>query len=195
VAGFIPAQRAQHNVSHVTACRALGVSPAWFYKWRHGDASPRHARRQQLAVKIAQLFAAHRGRYGSPRICADLHDEGWMVSVNTVAKIMAELGLVARRKRRRLHTTRPGKGRWRASDLVNRQFRASALNERWFGDGTEIDTEEGKLYLDSVLDAGSRDRRVRPVGAPRHRLGLRRAADGCGGAGRPGGDRRGDLPQ
>ena len=89
VAGFIAAQRAQHNVSHVTACRALGVSPAWFYKWRHGDASRRHARRQQLAVKIAQLFAAHRGRYGSPRICADLHDEGWMVSVNTVAKIRA----------------------------------------------------------------------------------------------------------
>jgi putative transposase len=156
VAGFVAAQRAQHNVPHVTACRALGVSPAWFYKWRHGDASPRHARRQQLAVKIAQLFAAHRGRYGSPRICADLRDEGWTVSVNTVAKIMAELGLVARRKRRRLHTTRPGKGRWRASDLVNRQFRASALNDKWFGDGTEIDTEEGKLYLDSVLDVGSR---------------------------------------
>jgi len=70
VAGFIAAQRAQHGIPHATCCRALEVSPAWFYKWRHGDPSPRHARREQLKVAIAQLFAAHRGRYGSPRICA-----------------------------------------------------------------------------------------------------------------------------
>jgi transposase InsO family protein len=156
VAGFIAAQRAQHDIPHAAACRALGVSPAWFYKWRHGDGSPRHARRAQLKVKIGQLFAAHRGRYGSPRICADLRDEGWTVSVNTVAKLMAELGLVARRRRRRRHTTRPGRGRWRASDLVGRQFGADQVNQKWFGDGTEIPTGEGKLYLDSVLDVGSR---------------------------------------
>ena len=156
MAAFIAAQRAQHDIPHAAACRALGVSPAWFYKWRHGDGSPRHARREQLKVKIGQLFAAHRGRYGSPRICADLRDEGWTVSVNTVAKLMAELGLVARRRRRRRHTTRPGRGRWRASDLVGRQFGADQVNQKWFGDGTEIPTGEGKLYLDSVLDVGSR---------------------------------------
>ena len=50
VAGFIATQRAQHQIPHATACRALGVSQAWFYKWRHGDASPRHARREQLTV-------------------------------------------------------------------------------------------------------------------------------------------------
>jgi putative transposase len=156
VAGFIAAQRVEHGIPHATACRALGVSPAWFYKWRHGDASPRHARREQLKVKIAQLFAAHRGRYGSPRICADLRDDGWRVSVNTVAKIMAELGLRARRKRRRRSTTRPGRGRWWAPDLVGRHFSAAGLNEKWFGDGTEVLTDEGKLFLDSVLDVGSR---------------------------------------
>ena len=46
-----------------------------------------------MAAKIKQLFAAHCGRYGSPRISADLRDEGWRVSVNTVATMMAELGL------------------------------------------------------------------------------------------------------
>ena len=75
MAGFIAVQRAEHQVPHATACRALGVSPAWFYKWRAGDASRRRARRAQLAAEIARLFAAHRGRYGSPRITADLHDE------------------------------------------------------------------------------------------------------------------------
>jgi putative transposase len=44
VAGFIAAQGAQHQIPHATACRALGVSQAWFYKWRHGDPSPRHVR-------------------------------------------------------------------------------------------------------------------------------------------------------
>jgi putative transposase len=39
---------------------------------------------------------------------------------------------------------------------VGRQFAAQTLNRKWYGDGTEIRTEEGKLYLDSVLDMGSR---------------------------------------
>jgi putative transposase len=156
VAGFIVSQRAQHQIPHAVACRALGVSPAWFYKWRHGDPSPRHARRVQLTAKIKQLFAARRGRYGSPRITADLVEEGWSVSVNTVAAIMAEQGLRARPPRRRRRTTRPGRARWRAPDLVRRQFSAAAVNQMWFGDGTEIPTDEGKLYLDSVLDIGSR---------------------------------------
>ena len=78
------------------------------------------------------------------------------VSENTVADLMAEQHLVARPKRRRRGTTRPGKGRWRAPDLVGRDFSAGRLNQRWFGDGTEILTGEGKLYLASVLDICSR---------------------------------------
>ena len=156
VAGFIAAQRAQFGIPHATACRALGLSQAWFYKWAHGDASLRRARRQMLVVLIGQIFAAHKGRYGSPRIAAELRDLGCRVSVNTVAKIMAEHGWVARRKRRRKGTTRPGRGRWAAPDLVRRQFSADSINQKWFGDGTEILTDEGKLFLDSVLDVGSR---------------------------------------
>ncbi len=34
-----------------------------------------------------------------------------------------------------------------APDLVGRDFTAEALNHTWFGDGIEIDTDEGKLYL------------------------------------------------
>jgi putative transposase len=78
------------------------------------------------------------------------------VSVNTVAQIMAELGLRARPKRRRHHPPRPGRGGWRAPDLVGRDFAAAMINEKWYGDGTEIGTEEGRLYLDSVLDVASR---------------------------------------
>jgi hypothetical protein len=156
VAAFITAQRAQHGVPTATACRALGVSPAWYYKWRDGDPSPRRARRAALAAQVARLFAAYHGRYGSPRITAELRAAGWRVSENTVAQLMAEHGLRARPPRRRRHTTRPGRGRWRAPDLVGRRFAADGLNRRWYGDGTEIATGEGKLHLASVLDMGSR---------------------------------------
>lgn len=141
---------------HAVACRALGISPAWFYKWRHGDGSVRRARRAALRALVAALFRDHHGSYGSPRITADLRELGWRVSVNTVAALMADQHLVARPKRRRRGTTRPGRGRWRAPDLVGRDFAAAGLNQRWFADGTEIDTDEGKLYLASVLDACSR---------------------------------------
>jgi putative transposase len=156
VAGFIAAQRADHGVPHATSCRALSVSQAWFYKWQHGDPSPQHARREQLKTEIARLFAKHRGTYGSPRITADLREAGWRVSENTVAQLMRELELAARRRRRRKQTTRQGRGKWRAPDLIGRNFGTDRLNHKWYGDGTEIPTDEGKLYLDSVLDMGSR---------------------------------------
>jgi putative transposase len=156
VAGFIAAQRAEHRVPHATSCRALGISQAWFYKWRDGDASPRHARRAALTVEIKRIFALHHGKFGSPRITDDLREAGWRVSEKTVAAIMREQRLRARAKKRRKHTTRQGRGRWRAPDLIGRDFPASNLNQKWYGDGTEIVTDEGKLFLDSVLDMASR---------------------------------------
>jgi transposase InsO family protein len=156
VAALIAAQREQHQIPHALACRALGVSQSWFYKWRGGALPLRAQRRERLKAEVARLFRLHDGKYGSPRIAADLREEGWRVSENTVAGLMAELGLAARRKKRRKATTRPGKGRWRAPDLVKRDFPAAALNRKWFGDGTQIATDEGKLHLVSVLDVASR---------------------------------------
>jgi transposase InsO family protein len=156
VAAFITAQRADHGIPHAVSCRALGVSEGWFYKWKDGDRSPRRERRERLKAEIARLFAGHKGKRGSPMITADLHDAGWRVSKNTVAALMAEMGLAARAKKKRKGATRPGKGRWKAPDLVKRDFPAAAINVKWYGDGTDIDTDEGTLYLDSVLDVGSR---------------------------------------
>ncbi len=156
MAALIAAQRDEHQIPHAVSCRALDVSEAWFYKWRGGALPPRAARRAALAAEVARLFRAHRGTYGSPRITADLRDAGWQVSVNTVAALMREQHLAARRRKRRRSLTRPGKGRWRAPDLVGRDFTAESVNQKWFGDGTEISTGEGKLHLASVLDIGSR---------------------------------------
>ncbi|MEY8017658.1 hypothetical protein [Mycobacterium servetii] len=59
---FIDSQRAHYGIAHATTCRALGISQSWFYKWRHGDASPRHARRKAPTAEIGRLFAAHKGK-------------------------------------------------------------------------------------------------------------------------------------
>ena len=157
MAAFIASQREQHGVPQAVSCRALGVSQSWFYRWKDGEVPPRAARRQRLKAEVARLFAVREGKDGSPRIAAALREAGWTVSENTVAGLMREQGLAARPGRKgRKRTTRPGKGRWRAPDLVGRDFPAAGINRKWYGDGTEIPTGEGKLYLDSVLDMGSR---------------------------------------
>jgi putative transposase len=155
VAALIAARRAD-GIPVAVSCRALGVSRSWFYKHKDRRLPPRALRRERLKAEVGRLFGLHAGRYGSPRITADLKDAGWRVSENTVAALMRELGLAARRKKRRKGTTRPGKGRWRAPDLVKRDFPAGQINTKWYGDGTEIGTGEGKLYLASVLDMASR---------------------------------------
>jgi putative transposase len=156
VAALIAAQREAHRIPAALSCRALGVSRSWFYKHKAGGPGPRAARRDRLKAEVRRLFGLHAGRYGSPRITADLREAGWRVSKNTVAALMREQNLAARPRRRRRSATRPGRGRWRAPDQVRRDFPAGAINQKWYGDGTEIRTAEGKLYLASVLDGGSR---------------------------------------
>ncbi|MEU5431714.1 IS3 family transposase [Streptomyces olivoreticuli] len=158
VAGFIAGQRTEHHVPHTVACRALEVSESWFYKWHRRPEQPtkREVRRAALAERITHFFNASGRTYGSPRITLDLWAEGWQVSQNTVAEIMAELGLQGRKPpRRRRNLTRQGK-RKAARDLVLRRFDAIAPDVLWWGDMTEIETGEGKLYLASVHDAFSR---------------------------------------
>ncbi|MGH8572763.1 MAG: IS3 family transposase, partial [Gammaproteobacteria bacterium] len=93
MAGFIASQRDDHGIPHATACRALGVSQSWLYKWKAGVLPPRAARRERLKVEISRLFRGHEGTYGAPRITADLRDAGFRVSENTVAALMREQGL------------------------------------------------------------------------------------------------------
>ncbi len=99
VAGFIAAQRTEHGVPHATVCRALDVSQAWFYKWRGRPPTARAAPRARLAEAVRAEFAACGRTYGSPRITAELRAKGWRVGKNTVAAVMAELGLAGRPKR------------------------------------------------------------------------------------------------
>jgi transposase InsO family protein len=155
VAEFIASQRTKHGIPHAIACRALEVSQSWFYKWINRKPTAREQRRDRLDEEIKKLFTASGGTYGSPRIARDLRDEGWTVSTNTVAARMVELGLAGRAPKRRGSLTRQGR-RPAAPDLVRRNFTAVAPDVLWCGDVTQIDTDEGPLYLATTEDLFSR---------------------------------------
>jgi transposase InsO family protein len=155
VAEFIASQRTGFGVPHAITCRALEVSQSWFYKWINRQPTARDLRRERLDEQISRLFTASGGTYGSPRITDDLREAGWKVSENTVAARMAELGLAGRAPKRRRSLTRQGK-RPVARDLVRRVFTAVAPDVLWCGDVTQIDTDEGPLYLATTEDLFSR---------------------------------------
>jgi putative transposase len=157
VAAFIAAQRAQHGVPYAVTCRALGVSQAWLYKWRHGDVSLRRKRRAAVDAAVAYEFARRQGRDGSPPITTRLRDAGWRISKNTVADSMRRQGLVARPRRKRRGLTRADRRARKPADLVQRDFAPPVrINQRWVSDLTQIDTGEGVLYLASILDLHAR---------------------------------------
>jgi putative transposase len=157
LAGFIATQRAQHGIPHAVACRALGVSPAWFYKWRKGEVSLRRKRRAAVDAAVAYEFARRQGRDGSPPITVRLRDAGWRISKNTVADSMRRQGLVARPKRKRRGLTRADRRAGKPADLIGRDFAPPGrINQRWVSDLTQIDTGQGVLYLASILDLNSR---------------------------------------
>lgn len=160
VASFIASQRTVHRVPHAKCCRWLGVSESWFYKWWNRAPTRREVRRGRLDVAVKASFEVSGGlpgTYGSPRVHEDLIEDGWAVSVNTVAFSMARQGLAGRTpKRKRRNLTRPDKAADPLPDLVKRDFGAGTVDEKWCGDLTEIPTGEGKLYLAIVEDLASR---------------------------------------
>jgi transposase InsO family protein len=165
VARFIADQRTMHRVPHTLTCLLLGVSLSWFYKWIARADDPASAagtftdtdrRRAELDEAARAAFAAARGLHGSPRLHADLREDGWVVTRKTVAGSMRRQGLVARRIRRRGGLTRQDKKARKFPDLLKRNFRTDRPNAAWVGDMTEIPTASGKLYLATVIDLYSR---------------------------------------
>ncbi|MGX1977127.1 helix-turn-helix domain-containing protein [Streptomyces kronopolitis] len=65
--GVISSCKAEQKIPYRTACRALGVSESWFYKWRDRPPTAREMRRQRLAEEIEEIFRGSGGTYGSPK--------------------------------------------------------------------------------------------------------------------------------
>jgi putative transposase len=138
-------------------CRVVQVSHSGFYDWVERKPSARDQANQILKARIQESHHGSDRTYGSPRVWLDLLDWGYDCSENRVARLMHQLGLKARGKRRR----QPGDTGLRAEhsiapNLLDRQFDAASPNQRWVADFTYIWTVEGWLYLAVVLDLYSR---------------------------------------
>jgi len=117
----------------------------------------RRARRTAVDAVVAEEFLRRQGRDGSPPITRRLQDRGWRISKNTVADSMRRQGLAARPKRRRHGLTKADRRARKPADRLKRDFAPPpAPNQRWVSDLTQIVTDEGVLYLASILDLHSR---------------------------------------
>jgi putative transposase len=137
-------------------CQVLDVSESGFYAWRKRPTCQRQREDAQIMQEIQQVFSDHQGRYGSPRIHRELYDQGRSVSRKRVARLMQKAELSARRKRRRVLTTKRDLTHPVAPNLLNREFTAADPNKKWATDITYIPTAQGWLYLAVILDLYSR---------------------------------------
>jgi len=140
----------------VVMCRVLGASESGFYAWRKRPVCQRKQEDAQLSTHIRQIFGSHRERYGSPRIHAELADQGYRCSRKRIARLMREYGMAAKRKQHRVLTTNSRHDNPIAPNLLQRDFTATEPNKKWVTDITYVPTMQGWLYLAIVLDLYSR---------------------------------------
>lgn len=137
-------------------CRILEVSKSGYFAWKNRPDSAKEKSDRVLAEKIATIHSEHRSVYGSPRIHQVLKENGFQVSRKRVARLMKELGISAKRCRRRVITTDSKHDLPIADNLLERNFGADAPDKKWATDITYIETGEGFLYLAAIEDLWSR---------------------------------------
>jgi transposase InsO family protein len=143
---FIEAEKTQQrNVKR--ACELLEVSRAAYYTHRAGVPSARQRADEQLTEHIHRAHKTSKGRYGAPRIHAQLARDGHRHARKRIARLMRAAGLYGRTPRRFKRTTIPDPAATARADLIRRDFAAdaTAVNTRWCGDITYVWTWEGWL--------------------------------------------------
>lgn len=153
---FISDQKADFDVK--TLCRVCRVPRSSYYDWERAQAEGAEAMWAEAVVanRIYDAWKASRGRYGAPRIAAQLRREGLVVNRKRVERLMGDLGIRGACGRRRVRTTVRDPKAAPAPDLVERDFTAPDLDRLWVGDVTFIPTDEGWIYLATVIDVLSR---------------------------------------
>jgi len=133
-------------------CKVLAVSESGYY--RSLKPTPRQDRQQLLLVKIQDIINAHEdnSNYGVQRILLALEQKGIKTSCSTVYRIMKKHGLLKKAKRHPNGLTREDAAAQKSENLIQRDFTASAPNQKWLSDITEVPCSDGKLYVSAVLD-------------------------------------------
>lgn len=138
-------------------CQLLEVSRQGYYDWIDRPASPSAIERDRILQAIRLAHVQSDCRYGSPNIHQDLLEQGIACCVNTVARRMKEHGIVSTVSRKfRIATTDSNHPHPVFQNRLDREFTATAPNQKWAADITYIHTDEGFLYLAGVVDLFSR---------------------------------------
>jgi putative transposase len=151
---LIDAKRAEFPIE--TACAALDVSVSGFYAWKSRPASDRQTNDMVMLAHIRAEFSTSNETYGSPRMHAELQDNGLAIGRHRVARLMSENGLKARQKTRFKKTTDSDHGGPVATNVLDQDFTADGPDQKWGVDISYVWTAEGWLYLAIVLDLFSR---------------------------------------
>jgi transposase InsO family protein len=158
-AGAAPSKRSRFSVRRMA--RLLDVSTSGYYAHANRAAAtvltPRQQRRADLEVKITQAHRDSHGTYGSPRITAELRDQGEVVTAKTVAKIMAGVGIEGVSPRTfKVKTTVVDPAASFPPDLLARHFDQGRTDAVWLTDITYLTCGEGDMFLCAIRDGHSR---------------------------------------
>lgn len=138
-------------------CKVLLVSNSGFYYWLKYPVNKRSVKQTELLTKIAAIHKDSKYRYGSPRITAELKFMGVIVSRPRVARLMRKANIKSIiRKKYRVQTTDSNHGYQPAPNILNRDFYAEHIGQKWVSDLTYIRTGEGWLYLTTIMDLADR---------------------------------------
>lgn len=136
--------------------RLLGVSRSGYYKFCRKQSSKWQNENELLLQTIRAIFMMSRQTYGSPRIHAELKEQGFKCSRRRVARLMRKANLVAKMRKFFKRTTRVDGRRKAAPNLLEQNFSAILPNQKWVADITYVKTLEGWLYVSIILDLFSR---------------------------------------
>jgi transposase InsO family protein len=137
-------------------CRVLEISKSSYYKWVGKNRISKKDEYRALLGKIEKIHSGSRKTYGSPRIFQKLKQAGEKISKNTVAKLMSENNILAKTKKKFKVTTDSKHNLNVSPNLLARNFNPETVNQAWCGDITYIHTNEGWLFLATVIDLYSR---------------------------------------
>ena len=106
---------------------------------------------QVIKELIKSIYHKHKGRYGYRRITDELNNKGLVINHKTVLRLMKLIGLksIIRVKKYKSYKGEQGKI---APNLLKRNFKAEAPNQKWATDITEFNISGKKLYLSPIID-------------------------------------------
>ena len=134
----------------------LGVSESGYYAWAKRLArapNPRTLERETLRDRIFEIYMESNCVYGSRKITRTLRRKYKMnVNHKRVEHIMREAGIRSKASKKYKATTNSKHNLPVSENLLNREFRAFGPNQKMVSDITYIRTDEGWLYLASIMD-------------------------------------------